>query len=306
MKKALSVMLTVLLVISLFAGCSKSVPEYEFTESELAKLTGNISVVSFNVASPWGSRFGDTSSAKRVKRFAAYMNAVKPASIGTQEMNRKWIEKLKELMPEYSCYAVDRGGDDSENKSETNAVFYNSTDFELVNAGTFWLSQTPGKESRYENAGCNRICSYVVLKNKLTGTSYIHMNTHLDNASNEAKVFGANVINDKLGDIYKEYGYLPVVLTGDLNDTVGSIPWKTLTGKGWVDSADEAGGKLKSTYTDWGKLEDNGQPIDFIFGMEQRAVEYRVLDDISGGCVSDHYGVYAIYYIGDGEEGTQQ
>ena len=48
----------------------------------------------------------------------------------------------------------------------------------------------------------------------------------------------------------------------------------------------------KSTYTDWGELENDGEPIDFIF-TDGKPAGYMILDNTADGFVSDHYGVYA-------------
>lgn len=289
MKKLLSVLLSAVLIVSVFSGCSKV---SQFTFCPDIKM-GDISIVSFNCAAPWGNFIKGTASSERVKRFAAYMNAVKPDSIGTQEMNTEWMSKLAALMPEYDSYGVQRGGDDNEKKSEMNSVFWLKDKYESVMKDTFWLSETPDTESKYEGAGCYRVCSYVMLRNKETGECYLHMNTHLDNASDEARVFGAQVIKDKINEIQltsSQYG-LKIVLTGDFNDIESGNPIQTIS-SALTSCSSAAPQNKKSTYTDWGSLENDGEPIDFIF-TNAAPVDYMILDDTSNGYVSDHYGVYA-------------
>lgn len=289
MKKILCIFLSVFMLITLFSGCTK-MAQFTFCPDIEA---GDISVVSFNCAAPWGSLLNGTSSSARVKRFAAYMNAVKPDSIGTQEMNADWMEKLGDLMSDYDSYGVARGGDDSEKKSEMNSIFWLKDKYECIEQNTFWLSETPETESKYEGAGCNRICSYVMLRNKETGQVYLHMNTHLDNASDEARVFGAQVIMDKIKEIKltSSQADFAIVLTGDLNDMEIGNPCKIISGMLTSCSAAAPENK-KSTYNDWGNLEDDGEPIDFIF-TDREPAGYLILDDTSNGYVSDHYGVYA-------------
>ncbi|MGN1202726.1 MAG: hypothetical protein ACI4RF_05470 [Eubacterium sp.] len=289
MKKLLSVLLSVSIIASLFAGCSR-VTEFTFCPDIEA---GDISVVSFNCAAPWGNLLKGTSSGARVKRFAAYMNAVKPDSIGTQEMNSDWMEKLTDLMSDYDSYGVKRGGDDGEKNSEMNSIFWLKDKYECIEKNTFWLSQTPETESKYEGAGCYRICSYVMLKNKETEQVYLHMNTHLDNASDEARAFGAQVIMDKIEEIkanYMQYDF-KIVLTGDFNDIESGIPCQTVSEV--LTSCSSVSPENKhSTYTDWGSLEDEGEPIDFIF-TDAEPAGYMILNDTTNGYISDHYGVYA-------------
>lgn len=290
MKKYLKAITAVFLTALILCSCSKS--EYIFEKEELAD--NELAVVSFNCAAPWGNSLKGTGSGARVKRFAQYMNTIKADSIGTQEMNSDWLSRLAELMPEYDSYGVKRGGDDNEKKSEMNAVFWLKEKYDCIDKGTFWLSETPDEESRYDGAGCNRVCTYVLLKNKENGTEYLHLNTHLDNASDEARTFGARVIIDKLCELLDKYGEMAVVLTGDFNDTIDSPPYLEITSAPLMDTIGLAGATdIHSTYTDWGKLSDDAQPIDFIF-TNCNAKDYRVLDDVSNNYISDHYGVYSV------------
>lgn len=293
MKKWLCAALAAALLLTLFSSCSASGAEYK---TELAAAQGNISVVSFNVAAPWGNVLKGTGSGKRVKLFAAYMNAVHPDSIGTQEMNSDWLEKLTELMPEYASYGVKRGGDDSEKKSEMNAVFWLKDKYDSVEQNTFWLTETPETQSKYEGAGCYRICSYVVLQNKETGRQYIHMNTHLDNASEAAADYGAQVICSYLTRLQTQYPQAGVVLTGDFNEYRDGAACQTVAQV--LNNTAEAAANpetLRPTYQQWGELEekDGGGPIDYIFTSGTDVARTAVLDDLSNGYISDHYGVFA-------------
>ena len=191
------------------------------------------------------------------------------------------------------AHGVARGGDDSEKKSEMNSIFWLKDKYECIEQNTFWLSETPETESKYEGAGCNRICSYVMLRNKETGQVYLHMNTHLDNASDEARVFGAQVISDKIKEIKltSSQSDFTIVLTGDFNDIESGNPCRTIS-EMLISCSAAAPENKKSTYTDWGDLENDGEPIDFIF-TDGEPAGYLILDDTSNGYVSDHYGVYA-------------
>ncbi len=298
MKKLFCILISAVMITGIFSGCSKNA---EYTIS-LDVSPGDISIVSFNCAAPWGNIIKGTSSSARVKRFAAYMNAIKPDSIGTQEMNTNWMNKLSDLMMDYDSYGVKRGGDENEKKSEMNSIFWLKDKYECIDKNTFWLSETPDKESKFEGAGCYRICSYVMLKNKETGKCYLHMNTHLDNASDEARVFGAKVIRDKIEEIKKSstQNHFKIVLTGDFNAFENENPIKTicevLTNCSSILSEDKKEHGTGITYHAWGENaeKDTGyfSPIDFIF-TDAKPVGYTILNDTSNGYVSDHYGVYS-------------
>ena len=106
------------MIMCLFSGCSKR------NSSSDTPSDGNIRIVSYNCAAPWGNVIKGTGSSTRVKKFAAYINSVKPDSIGTQEMNQDWLDNLASLLSDYDSYGVIRGGDENERKSEMNAVFW--------------------------------------------------------------------------------------------------------------------------------------------------------------------------------------
>ena len=227
------------------------------------------------------------------------MNDVKPDLIGTQEINSYWLSDLKNELKDYESYGVKRGGDSEEKNSEMNAVFWNKNKFSLLDKNTIWLSKTPNKESKYtyldENgkeaeAGCNRICTYVVLTEKETGKTLAFLNTHLDNASEQSLNFGANVVYQKIEELKKEYGKnVKIVLTGDFNSTVDSAAYKTIA-KILNDSTDFS--KKGATYQEWGYCYTGDEPIDFIFTSGTPS-NYTVLNDLNGGYISDHYGVFA-------------
>lgn len=282
MKKIFSFLIAITLMSVGFSACSKN-PQYSFTPPENAK-DDEIAVVSFNCAAPWGNAFKGTSSSSRVKRFAAYMNAVSPDSIGTQEMNSAWMERLRELMPEYDSYGVKRGGDDSEKKSEMNTVFWKKEKFTCLDKGTFWLSETPQKESRYADAGCHRICTFVVLEDKSTKKQYVHMNTHLDNAGEQARTFGAEVLVQKTQELKNDYPQAVIVLSGDFNDYLDGPACRIISKELTAKPAQS------NTYHDWGKI-TQGEPIDFIF-TNAEASPCVLLNDESAGYISDHYGIY--------------
>lgn len=261
--------------------------------------TDDVRTVTFNVASVFGNRFDDTDSMTRCARFAAYMNQCKPDLIGTQEMNIYWYKALQTTLPDYDAYGVQRGGDATDWNSEMNPVFWNKTKYTALEKNTFWLSETPNKASRYtytdENgqpgqAGCYRICSYVVLQDRTTGKRLLFLNTHLDNASQQAADFGAEVIIEHLTALQAKYGKeAGVVLTGDFNETQEDEAYRRIAAR-LQDCTDPA--KKTTTYQEWGYCDTGNEPIDFIF-TSGTGSDYTVLNDLSGGYVSDHYGVYA-------------
>ncbi|MBR4241675.1 MAG: hypothetical protein IKI34_00865 [Eubacterium sp.] len=289
---------SVLLIVSLIINIAVSYTSNYIRTID--KESNALRVVSFNLASPWGTSIDGTGSEERVIRFADYMKAASPDLIGTQELNSKWLEKLSKLLPEYESYAVKRGGDSDENTSEMNGIFWNKKIFTAVETKTFWLSKTPEKESRFtftdengetKEAGCNRICTYAILKDN-GNKKYAFLNTHLDNSSEEAMNFGAELISKEIDEITAKYKNIRVILTGDFNQTSNGKAYKTISEK--LINSQLINNELKATYQEWGYRDTGNLPIDFIFISENNKIKgCGYLDDLSEGYISDHYGIYS-------------
>lgn len=257
----------------------------------------DVKVVSFNVASAFGTAFEDTDSMTRCQRFIDYMNTVEPDLIGTQEMNGYWIDYIGKNMQEYTIYGVERGGDSERVNSETNAILWKTDEFELIEQNTFWLSETPDVNSRYtfidneghpQSAGCNRICTYALLDGEKG--SVLFLNTHLDNSSEDARLFGAQVIVDRIDALMEQYGNdTAVILSGDFNEYADAEACQYI--QKVLNDTTYAPAK-QATYQEWGYQNTGDTPIDYIF-TSGTSKEYLVLDDIHEGYVSDHYGIFS-------------
>ncbi len=268
--------------------------EIKSAESRL-KENDKLLVASYNTACPWGSLLKGTHTNRRAHLFAQQINDCLPDILGVQELNSLWAEEFKALLPQYEYYGVKRGGDGSEQTSEMSGIFYLKEKFELLESDTFWISLTPEKESRFEGAGCHRVCSYVVLKNKATGKLIAHLNTHLDNVSTEAQNLGGQLINEKAEELNKKYENLSIVVTGDFNQFANGVGVTALTDNGFANASDsvEKGNNL-TTYHGWGES-IYPEAIDFILVKNVTSIKnyqnYEVKYD--GSYVSDHYMISA-------------
>ena len=267
-----------------------------------------ISVISFNTASPWGSEEKGTGSKTRIEKFIRYMGEESPDLLGTQELNYFWAEEIQKALPEYSFYGIIRGGDDSKWTSEMNGVFFKKERFEKLFQKTFWLSKTPEISSRFvetdengneQRANCYRICSYVILKEE-SGALLAFLNTHLDHICERAMLWGAELILEEINEIKETFGNdINIVLSGDFNQKEDSAVYKLLSSR-LCDTTDET--KKRATYQNWGAdISDNkgwaplrpgDTPIDFIF-TNGTPLEYRILDKLDNGYISDHFGIRA-------------
>lgn len=139
---------------------------------------------------------------------------------------------MEKLGYRYACgdfvfNATDLSGPE-ENSKQSNLIFYQSDKYELIETNVFWLSETPEiKGSIYEGADWARTCTYAVLKNKKTGTLYVHFGTHLSHVSEDARKTSVLVIESYMSEIYEKYGEIGIVLSGDFNDTNQSATYQS-------------------------------------------------------------------------------
>ena len=302
-KKVKAIVISSVAVISalgiatgVFFGMFPMNPKVEIKSAD-ERLNNNdrILVASYNTASPWGSFIEGTYTTRRANLFAQQINNVLPDVLGVQELNSIWQGKMKELLPQYDYYGVKRGGDEKEETSEMSGIFYLKDKFELVESNTFWISETPEKESKFHDAACYRICSFVVLRNKNTGKLLAHFNTHLDHVSTEAQNLGGSLIAEKAGEIKSKYGEIATVITGDFNQFPDGLAIKALEEKGFVKASDTVeNGNTTNTYHGWGRVNDE-PPIDFIFTDKSAKISnYKIHDQkMDKSFVSDHFMITA-------------
>jgi endonuclease/exonuclease/phosphatase family metal-dependent hydrolase len=182
-------------------------------------------VMSYNIryAAPedYNSSDGWNDRKERLVQFYKYHN---PQIIGMQEVTWMQLEYIKNNMPEYESYGV--GREDGKKGGEFVPVFYNSKRFELIDGGSFWLSETPEKPSIGWDAALKRIVTYVFLKDKITDNKFYFFNTHFDHKGESARLNSGKLLTEKINSIAGEY---PVILTGDFNTVPDSAPYNAIT-----------------------------------------------------------------------------
>lgn len=213
-----------------------------------------------------------------------------PDSVGFQECEGTWYLTLKTYLPDYQIIGVGRLTG-VPLLGESTAIMFRKDKYELVDWGTFWLSETPDKVSVGWDAKYHRTCTWAVLKNKETGECYAHVNTHLDNTGTEARIKGLELVMEKAASFD-----MPVVVTGDFNFIKGSQYYKKLVSDGLTDVssiADEA--DTGGTVHDY-KGGTDGNILDYICVNDRitRVKAYRIMrEKYNDRYVSDHYPIYA-------------
>lgn len=133
--------------------------------------------------------------------------------LGTQEVQHHQLEDMKACLPEYDVVGV--GREDGKKKGEYSAIWYKKNRFTVIGSGTFWLSETPSAiGSKGWDGACERVASWVKLKEKTSGKEIFALNTHLDHKGVIARQESVALILEKVNELSKG---LPVVVTGDFN-----------------------------------------------------------------------------------------
>ena len=141
-----------------------------------------------------------------------------PDVVGMQEVLKNQLDDLKNRLPQYTALGVGRA--DGKEKGEYCSLFYKTDRFDLVKSGYFGLSETPDSIGiKGWDAACERIVTWAVLKDKVSGKELAAFNTHFDHIGKVARRESAVLLLAKIREIASD---LPVVITGDFNGTVDS------------------------------------------------------------------------------------
>ena len=246
-----------------------------------------IRVMSFNIrCTNVGTRF---TKARTPDVVATVLNGM-PDSMGVQEATPKWMKILTEELGDY--YAWVGEGRDGNGKGEYSAIFYLKDKYNLIDSGTFWLSESPDTPSKAWDAAFNRICTWAILENKETGEKYIHMNSHFDHKGEEARSQSIKMIVEKS----KEYEDIPAVFTADMNVREGSDNYKEIAENSiFKDTKYTAkNADVYVTYHDRYPEKEDAKVIDYCFANEGfEAINYGVVTESpSEYYVSDHFPLY--------------
>ncbi|MFZ4400010.1 MAG: endonuclease/exonuclease/phosphatase family protein [Bacteroidales bacterium] len=234
---------------------------------------------------------GDNAWSNRKERVSAMLSFYDADIFGIQEGLSSQIVYLDSCLPQY--YHAGIGRDDGKTKGEHSAIFYKTNKFELLKTSTFWLSETPDTVSMGWDAVCNRICTYVLLKDKKTQQKIWVFNTHFDHIGEKAQQNSARLIIDRIKKLNKEN--YPIVLMGDFNMTPDKEPIKYITTV-LKDAKYLYKKDADSTEGTFNAFEFNKpvtSRIDYFFVSGFKVTKYRVLTD-SYHCkyLSDHLPVF--------------
>ena len=214
--------------------------------------------------------------------------------IGMQEVLVHQLAYLDQELPGHSYIGI--GREDGAEKGEFAPIFYDRTKYKLMDSGTFWLSKTPEKVSVGWDAALERICTYVLLEDRKSRSSFWVFNAHFDHRGVKAREKSVKLILKKIRAM--NVAGQPVVFMGDLNLAPDQ---KAIVGlKRHMQSANDATESPfigpKGTFNSFDPNAPMAKKIDYIFvkGFKVKSgahlEEYRE----NGRCISDHLPVLAV------------
>lgn len=213
--------------------------------------------------------------------------------VGTQEGNFSQMGDLMNLLPEYDYVGYPYGGANS--NLHTASIVYKKGDYEVVENGVFWYSETPNQPSLGWDAHDTRICTWARMKHRASGQEFYFFNSHFYFQFVTAKRNSGALMVQKIREIVTDN--LPVISVGDLNSNPSTPQYLdilALLGDTY-DLTETLRSGPEGTGLPGGVFEGTpGSRIDYVLVNNRiRVLSYAVLPDTYGGgrYPSDHLPV---------------
>lgn len=247
----------------------------------------DLSVMSFNIRYDT-SEDGDNQWSNRKEACVSAILANQTSIVGVQEALSHQVDYLDDQMPDYDYVGV--GRDDGATSGEYCAIFYHTALFELMDSGTFWLSETPDVPSRGWDANNTRITTWAELRDRRNDKVIYVFNTHFDHVGVVAREESAKLLMQRINDIAPSDA--PVFITGDFNALIRGhifepIQKECYSARRYAKYTD--GIKSFNFFGKW-YLSRN---IDFIFYKNAEALAFRTIAEEYNDVpfISDHYPI---------------
>ena len=255
-----------------------------------AKEPIEIKVISYNIRTI--ARDGDNNWENRQHATRNMLNRHNPDLFGLQEAMKPHLKYLDKFFPQYSRVGV--GRDDGKMGGEVMAIYYNTERFDLLDSGTFWLSETPDKVTKGWDAACNRTVTWVKVRDKASRKKFYYFNTHLDHRGRVAQTESIKLIVGKIKEIAGPRA--TVILGGDFNVVPEDEIFTPLDEFMHAARTTAAVTEEKGTFNGFSERKRRSV-IDHVFyrGRRAKCDEYHVLDgDYGAPYISDHYPVEVV------------
>lgn len=216
-----------------------------------------------------------------------------------QEVLHSQLTDLLDLLgTNWTYFGV--GRNDGKEAGEYAPVFYDKTQWQLIEGSTQWLSETPQRPSVGWDAAQERILTFVHFRDLASGRVLGVFNTHFDDQGSNARKQSAKFV---CRNVHQNAQIMPIVFAGDLNSLETDESYKILSGElvdtfYAIDKTSRYG--FSTTYTGF-KNSDHHTRIDYIFTPnQQHAVHVGVLpSQLSHHTIrfSDHRPIFTDFSI---------
>lgn len=184
--------------------------------------------------------------------------------LAVQEAVVGQVRFLEEALPGFGRIGV--GRDDGLEAGEFSPVFYRRARFDVLESGTWWLSERPDSAgSRGWDAALPRVATWARLRDKVADRDLVFVSTHFDHMGVVARRESARLLVERLPALA---GDTPVILAGDFNLVDSTAAYRTvITASGeWVDAWVAAGSPPPGdTFTGFSADGPVGPRIDYLF-----------------------------------------
>jgi endonuclease/exonuclease/phosphatase family metal-dependent hydrolase len=206
------------------AGCRATAPVAEQPAPAASAVVAPLRVMTFNLRLDVASD-GPNAWPYRRDRVAGLIRFYDADVVGVQEALAHMLSELDTRLPGFARVGVGRA--DGRAGGEFSAILYRTDRLELLESGTFWLSPTPEVPgSKGWDAAIERIATWGRFRDRRTGCTYVHLNTHFDHIGEQARQESAKLIRGRLATLSAG---LPVLVTGDLNSDPSSAAYRVFT-----------------------------------------------------------------------------
>lgn len=197
---------------------------------------------------------------------------------GLQEVLKNQLADLLKAMPEFDYIGV--GRDDGKLKGELAPIFYNKSIFNMLDNGSFWLSEKTDRPNKGWDAALPRICTWGKFELRSGSKSFWLFNLHMDHVGVVARQESAKLVLDRILSMCDGE---PVVLMGDFNVDQFNEAYQLLNTSGILKDAYDVAAiryALNGTFNAFDPNLVTEKRIDHIFVSDHfRVTRYGVLTD---------------------------
>lgn len=291
-----SIVCPLLAVAAVACSSGGSVDAPADPDPDPAPAVATVKIVSFNIRVDSRDEHGWDLRRDAVVKM---VNEERPTVLGLQEAQPHQLAYLARNCPDYAWYGLGRdtgkvpAATESYAAEECMAIFWRTDAAELLDKGTFWLSETPDEVSYGWDAAYRRTATWCRLRLKATGREIFCLNTHLDNKGERARGESIRLIVERLAGL--NVTGAAAFLTADFNSSTSNAIFDPLRSvmtdaRTHAPAADTGG-----TYNAWGT---KNTVIDHIFYKGATPTAFNVLRKYYGVTyISDHYPVEAIFRV---------